>query len=149
MSSDSEYSSDETEIASSSSSGTNDNQVNREQQPVYEIQHPTLQQNLIQVQQLDQPQIQQVWDNNNNEYLQHNLQQPIILDLDNINQEQLIRVEWEVHSIVGHYVSAGNIYYRLRWSPPGEWEDTWEPSVNCQCDNLIRAYVEQHLFFQQ
>lgn len=68
-----------------------------------------------------------------------------------LNARQLghysISAEWEVHSIIDHYISAGIIYYRVRWSPLGEWEDTWEPGFNCSCDGMIRQYFENKLIF--
>lgn len=151
----SDVDSDETELGSFSSS--------EEQFDMQEIIEPLVQQPLhvnIPIQQISYPVAQQehqaqpingqqyqepIW-NQSNQYVPQDNQQPILLNLDDHMMNNQVLVEWEVHSIVGHHVSNGMIYYRVRWSPPGEWEDTLEPSINCQCDNLIRQYFERHLF---
>lgn len=79
------------------------------------------------------------------------LQEPI---QQQIQQHQILEVqvdqpvnqpEWEVHSVIGHTLIDGLIYYKIRWAPLGEWLDSWEPSNQCACDTIIRYYYENLL----
>lgn len=58
-------------------------------------------------------------------------------------------ISYPVNAIIDHQFRTGQIlYYLLKWSPIGRYEDSWEPSCNLSCDRLIIEYWQRRALVQ-
>ncbi|XP_046677780.1 probable chromo domain-containing protein LHP1 isoform X2 [Homalodisca vitripennis] len=52
--------------------------------------------------------------------------------------------DYEVEEVVGMRVKNGKKEFKIRWKGYKEDDDTWEPEKHLSCQDLIKAYLDEH-----
>jgi len=58
-------------------------------------------------------------------------------------EEEEEEEEYQVESIVDHRMKKGKKEYLVKWKGFDDEENTWEPTSNLNCDDLVEAYEKE------
>lgn len=67
-------------------------------------------------------------------------------EVDHKEEPQRVRTRYTQYKITSFANRV--IYYLVEWSPPGRFEDSWEPVCNLSCNRLVLEYWERRALIE-